>query len=97
MSITLRAGLLILGGDYAVSLKSNARACSICTAQFTQIIITKTSHYCVGKHLLFKKRGEYIKSVWCSTRSPFVTLLSRRAQSGRRNSYQETGVVHRIT
>ena len=28
----------------------------------------------------------------CSTRSPFVTLLSRRAHSGR-----ETGVVHRIT
>ena len=33
----------------------------------------------------------------CSARSPFVTLLSRRAQSGTRTSYQETGVVHRIT
>jgi hypothetical protein len=33
----------------------------------------------------------------CCTRSPFVTLLSGCAQSGRRTSYQETGVVHRIT
>ena len=32
-----------------------------------------------------------------STRSPFVTLFSRRAQSGRRTSYGETGAVHRIT
>jgi len=32
-----------------------------------------------------------------STRSPFVILLFRRAQSGRWSSYRETGVVHRIT
>jgi len=89
--------LLILGGDYAVSLKSHAGACSICTAQFSQIRIRKTSHCCVGKHLLFKKHCEYLKSVWCSTRSPFITLLSRRAESGTRTSYQETDVVHRIT
>ena len=31
-----------------------------------------------------------------STQSPFVTLLSQRAQSGRKTSYPETGVVHRI-
>jgi len=32
-----------------------------------------------------------------STRSPFVTLLSRSAQSGRWSCYRQTGVVHRIT
>ena len=32
-----------------------------------------------------------------STRSPFVTLLSQHAQSDRRTSYREMGVVHRIT
>ena len=32
-----------------------------------------------------------------STRSPFVTLLSRRAQSGRWSSYWERVMVHRIT
>ena len=32
-----------------------------------------------------------------STRSPFVTLSPQRAQSGRWSSYQEMGVVHRIT
>jgi len=32
-----------------------------------------------------------------STHSPFVTLLSWRAQSGRWSCYRETGVVHRIT
>ena len=31
------------------------------------------------------------------TRSPFLTWLSRRAQSGRRNSYRQSGVVHRTT
>ena len=31
------------------------------------------------------------------TRSPFLTWLSRRAHSGRRTSYRETGVVHQIT
>jgi len=32
-----------------------------------------------------------------STRSPFLSWMSRRAQSDRRTSYRETGVVHRIT
>ena len=32
-----------------------------------------------------------------STPSPFVTLLSRRAESGRWSSYRETGVDYRIT
>jgi len=32
-----------------------------------------------------------------STGTPFVTLLSRRAQSDRRTSYSEKVMVHRIT
>ena len=31
------------------------------------------------------------------TRSPFLTWLSRRAKSGRRTSYRQSGVVHRNT
>ena len=34
-----------------------------------------------------------MKSTWSS----FVTLLSRHAQSDRRTSYRDTGVVHRVT
>jgi len=45
------------------------------------------------------KRVEFIKiyELKYSTRSPFLTLLSRFAHSGRWSSYREKGVVHRIT
>ena len=41
--------------------------------------------------------GYFIWRCTYSTRSPLVTLLSRRSQSDRRTSYLETGVAHRIT
>ena len=49
-------------------------------------------------------RAKHINAMWdpcgiyeCSTRSPFVTLLSRLAQSGRWSSHREAGLVHRMT
>ena len=64
-----------------------------------------------GHPIVFCKLNttEYINMFWCeglkycvywhiySTRSPFVTVLSWRAQSGRWSSYREMGVVHWIT
>jgi len=49
------------------------------------------------KHFFIRWSTSCQHGVTPSTRSPSVTLLSRRAQSGRWSSYRQTGVVHRIT
>jgi hypothetical protein len=50
------------------------------------------------RHARFFKNQNFIGTDTAfSIRSPFVTLLSQRAQSGRWSSHRQTGVVHQIT
>ena len=61
-----------------------------------QNLFTSLHHFSFMQSLVFLS-DEPLSNILKSKGSSFVTLLSRRAQSGKWSSYQETGVVHRIT